>query len=194
MELFLRNERMDVLSKLSEPLNIQFWSVALGVWIWRSCQWSPWRVRPQHNLPQLFQSNFKVTFQVAGRTACLKTGWNECKYVSFTSISQIKHLVRFKRHIESYPYPSEGRENENHNHRKLNKLITSTTALSNSAKLWVMPCRAIQDGWVIVESSDKMWSIGGGNGKTLLYSCFENPMNSMKGKKIWHWKMNSPGW
>ena len=32
----------------------------------------------------------------------------------------------------------------------------------------------------MVERSDRMWSIGEGNGKTLLYSCLENPMNSMK--------------
>ena len=43
-----------------------------------------------------------------------------------------------------------------------------------------MPCRATQDGRVIVESSDRMWSIGEGNGKLLQYSCLENPMNSMK--------------
>ena len=43
-----------------------------------------------------------------------------------------------------------------------------------------MPCRATQDGWVVVEISDKMWSIGEGNGKPLQYSCLENPMNSMK--------------
>ena len=54
-----------------------------------------------------------------------------------------------------------------------------------------MPCRATQDGRVMVESSDKMWSTGEGNGKPLQYSCLENPMNSMKGKKIGHWKMNS---
>ena len=28
-----------------------------------------------------------------------------------------------------------------------------------------------------------MWSIGEGNGKPLLYSCLENPMNSMKRQK-----------
>ena len=33
---------------------------------------------------------------------------------------------------------------------------------------------------VVVESSDKTWSIGGGNGKPLRYSCLEKPMNSMK--------------
>ena len=46
-----------------------------------------------------------------------------------------------------------------------------------------MPCRATQDGWVMVESSDKIWSTGEGNGKPLQYSCFENPMNSMKRQK-----------
>ena len=35
----------------------------------------------------------------------------------------------------------------------------------------------------MVESSDKMWSTGEGNGKPLQYSCFENPMNSMKRQK-----------
>ena len=34
-----------------------------------------------------------------------------------------------------------------------------------------------------VESSDKMWSTGEGNGKPLQYSCLENPMNSMKRQK-----------
>ena len=32
----------------------------------------------------------------------------------------------------------------------------------------------------MVESSDKTWSSGEGNGKPLQYSCLENPMNSMK--------------
>ena len=46
-----------------------------------------------------------------------------------------------------------------------------------------MPHRATQDGWVMVESSDKTWSTGEGNGKPLQYSCPENPMNSMKRQK-----------
>jgi len=50
-------------------------------------------------------------------------------------------------------------------------------------KLWAMPCRATQDKQVMVESSDKMWSTGEGNGKPLQYSCLENPMNSMKRQK-----------
>ena len=35
----------------------------------------------------------------------------------------------------------------------------------------------------MVESSDKRWSTGEGNGKLLQYSCLENPMNSMKRQK-----------
>ena len=46
-----------------------------------------------------------------------------------------------------------------------------------------MPCRATQDGRVMVESSDKMWSTGEGNGKPLQYSCLGNSMNSMKRQK-----------
>ena len=43
-----------------------------------------------------------------------------------------------------------------------------------------MPCRATQGRRVMVESSDKMWTTGEGNGKPLQYSCLENRMNSMK--------------
>ena len=56
---------------------------------------------------------------------------------------------------------------------------TRATALSNSMKL-SHACGATQDGQVMVERSDRMWSTGEGNGKPLQYSCLENPMNSMK--------------
>ena len=46
-----------------------------------------------------------------------------------------------------------------------------------------MPCRATQDGRVMVERSDRMWSTGEGNGKPCQYSCLEYPMNSMKRQK-----------
>ena len=35
----------------------------------------------------------------------------------------------------------------------------------------------------MVESSNKTWSTGEGNGKPLQYSCLENPMNGMKRQK-----------
>ena len=40
--------------------------------------------------------------------------------------------------------------------------------------------QATQDGRVMVERSDRMWSIGERNGKPFQFSCLENPMNSMK--------------
>ena len=43
-----------------------------------------------------------------------------------------------------------------------------TTALSHAHG-------ATQDGWVMVERSDRMWSTGEGNGKPLQYSCLETP-------------------
>ena len=43
-----------------------------------------------------------------------------------------------------------------------------------------MPYGATQDGWVMVERFDRMWSTGEGNGKPRQYSCLENPTNSMK--------------
>ena len=46
-----------------------------------------------------------------------------------------------------------------------------------------MLCKATQDRWVMVESSDKMWSTGKENGKPLQDSCLENPINSMKRQK-----------
>ena len=56
---------------------------------------------------------------------------------------------------------------------------TRTTALSNSMKL-SHAHGATQDGWVMVERSDRTWSTGEGNGEPLRYSCLENPMNSVK--------------
>ena len=56
---------------------------------------------------------------------------------------------------------------------------TKTTALFNSMK----PNHAhgaTQDGWVMVERSDRMWSTGEGTAMSLQYSCIENPMNSRK--------------
>ena len=46
-----------------------------------------------------------------------------------------------------------------------------------------MPCKATQDRWVMVESSDKMWFTRERNGKPLQHSYLENTMNSMKKQK-----------
>ena len=47
-----------------------------------------------------------------------------------------------------------------------------------------MSYRDTQDGWVMVESSDKMWSNGEGNGTQVQYSCLESPMSS--GAQRWN--------
>ena len=58
---------------------------------------------------------------------------------------------------------------------------TRTTALPNSMKP-SHACGVTQDGRVMVERSDRMWSTGEGNGKPPQYSCLENPMNSRERK------------
>ena len=63
------------------------------------------------------------------------------------------------------------------------QVMSWTTPLFNSMKLWAMPCRASQNGQAMVESSEKMWSTGKGNGKPLPYSCFENLMTRVKRQK-----------
>ena len=50
-----------------------------------------------------------------------------------------------------------------------------------------------QDKWVIMESSDKTWSTGEGNGKPFQYSYLENLMNSMKRQKDMTPKDEPPG-
>ena len=52
----------------------------------------------------------------------------------------------------------------------------------------------MQDRQVMVESSDKMWSTGEGNGKPLQYSCLENPKNNMKRQKDRKLKDELPRW
>ena len=47
-----------------------------------------------------------------------------------------------------------------------------------------MPRRVTQDRRVMVESSNKMWSTGEGNGTPFQYSCFENPMKRQKDRKL----------
>ena len=44
-----------------------------------------------------------------------------------------------------------------------------------------------------MESSDRMWSTGEGNGQPLQFSCLENPMNSMKRQNDKILKRELPG-
>ena len=68
-----------------------------------------------------------------------------------------------------------------HSQKTSQSNLTRTTALFNSMKP-SHAFRATQNGQVMVERSDRMWSTGEGIGKPLQYSCLENLMNSLKRK------------
>ena len=56
-----------------------------------------------------------------------------------------------------------------------------------------MLCGATQDRQVMVERSDKTWSIGEGNGKPLHILALRTPWIVWKGGKIGRWEVHSPG-
>ena len=56
-----------------------------------------------------------------------------------------------------------------------------------------MPCMVTQERQVMVESSDKTWPTGEGNGKPLQYSCLEKPLNTTKRQKDRTLKDELPG-
>ena len=87
-------------------------------------------------------------------------------------------------------YPSEGRQNGNHNYRKLNKLITWIKVLSNSMKLWTMP--KIDGSWWRVLTNRGPLKKEMANHFSIL--ALRTPWIVWKGEKIWHWTISSPGW
>ena len=100
--------------------------------------------------------------------------WNSCEEIPHArgkrNPSKMVGVARGHQRADTLKPYSQKTSQSNH---------TRITALSNSMKLSHAP-GATQDGRVIVERSDIMWSIGEGNGKPLQYSWLENPMNSMK--------------
>ena len=98
------------------------------------------------------------------------------------NFSHSQSLLIMKLPQASYPHPSEGRQNENHNHRKPTKLITWIQPCLiqwNYEPCYVWPPKMEESWWRILTK----WSNGEGNGKLLQHSCLENPMNSMKRQK-----------
>ena len=55
-----------------------------------------------------------------------------------------------------------------------------------------MPCRATQDGRIIVKGSDKTWSTEEENGNPLQYSRLENPLNRGASQAMVHRAAKSP--
>ena len=118
----------------------------------------------------------------------LRGKWSEVKSLSRvrlfatprTIAYQASQSMGFSR--QEYWNGLPGRQNENHNHRKLTKLITWTTTLSNSMKLWARMCRATQDGRVMLKNSNKMvhWRRERQTTSVFLPG---KPMNNMKRQK-----------
>ena len=115
-----------------------------------------------------------------------------CHFIQYSSVSQScptlwdpmnRSMPGLPVHHQLLESCIRGQTDWNHGHRQQANLITRTTALSSSLKVWALSCRATQDRRVKEESSDKTWSTGEGNSKPLQYSCLENPMNSMKRQK-----------
>ena len=113
----------------------------------------------------------------------LKTYWSWPHPSDQEPVSPIDSLSHQEVSISLFSLSIRGQTEWKPKSQKTNKLITWITALSNSMKLWPRPCRATQDGRVMVESSDKTWSSEEGNGKPFQYSCLETPMSSMKRQK-----------
>ena len=67
--------------------------------------------------------------------------------------------------------------------QKLTKMITWIKALSNSMKLWAMPCAATRDRRVIVDSSDKTWSLEKGMANHFSILALRTPWTVWQGTK-----------
>ena len=100
--------------------------------------------------------------------------WSSCEEISHAqgkrNPSKMVGVARGHQRADTLKPYSQKTSQSNH---------TRATALSNSMK----PSHAhgaTQDGGVMVERSDRMWSTGEGIDKPLQYSCLENPTNSMK--------------
>ena len=138
-------------------------------WVWvNSGRWW-WIGRPgvlQFMGSQRFRHNWATELNWS-RLQLFATPWTEaCQALLSFTISQ--SLLRFML-IESVMLC---------NHLILCHLHGSQP-YHGEVKLRGMLCRATQDGWVTMESSEKTWPTGGGNGKPLKYSCCENTMNNM---------------
>ena len=94
--------------------------------------------------------------------------WSSCEEIPHAqgkrNPSKMVGVARGKQRADTRKPHSQKTSQSNH---------TRTTALSNSMKL-SHARRATQDGQVMVEMSDRMWSTQEGNGKPLQHSCLED--------------------
>ena len=96
---------------------------------------------------------------------------NSCLLVGWCYLTISSSAASFSFYLQSFPasgYPS------------WITALSRQRGLCNSMKLWTILCRATQDGWVTVKSSDKTWSTGGGyvNHSSILASRTPTPIRS----------------
>ena len=142
-------------------------------WVWHECSWRRSPLTPPQSHQNLHRTGKRT---LGGTDRSLFTRTREktsdpTRHHQEASISLLSFSIR-------------GQTCWKPQSQKTNQSDTWTRATSNSMKLWAMPCRATQDGRVMVESSDRMWSTREGNGKPMQYSCLEIPMSSMKRQKV----------
>ena len=125
-------------------------------------------------LPSMFLVNFEQDWSVLLLTTisifCFFLAiWNIKLNIQFISLS-LSALYCFARitHVHILPASS------------LMTALSWWRGLQNSMKLWAMPCRATQDGWIRAESSNNTWSTGEENGKQPQDTSLENLMNCIK--------------
>ena len=84
-----------------------------------------------------------------------------------------------------------GQTHWNHTHRKLANMITWATALSKSMTL-SHAMRGHPRQMVMVERSDRMWSLEKGTANHFSILALRTPWTVWKGKMIGHWTRKSP--
>ena len=97
--------------------------------------------------------------------------------------------------ISLLPSPSEGRQTENHSHRKLTNLITWTTHSLVLTQWNCEPChvwspKTDESWWRVLTKSG---SLEKGMADHFSILALRTTWTVWKGKKIRRWKMNSPG-
>ena len=103
------------------------------------------------------------------------------------SVSPIRKLPQ-----TSYLYPSEGRQTENHNQRKLKSHGPQPCLTQwNYEPFRVGPPKMDRSWWRVLTKPGPLEK-GMANHFSIL--ALRTPWTVWKGKKIGHWKMNSPGW
>ena len=124
----------------------------LGHWGWQCMHGTFWGGQHYH----LYLHHSLASDQTTGRehssTHQQKIGLKMCWAWPHPSGQELVSLLVSISHQEasisllSFSIRQTDRQNENHNCRKLTTLLTWTTVLSHSLKLWAIPCRAPKMG------------------------------------------------